>query len=342
MKKSFLSLVVGLFSLGAVFAYNPPVQGENLFYLSHPELLTGGNSVAGGGLESIIPASGTINPALIGLEERVTIDLGYTGMINGLPKWEGNKKYAQAFGTGIFVPTDWATFGGEIEFILNEFRNMPLGDSLHIKTFASKQVIQNLYIGLGIGFGYEWEFEKDWMLTLDAGALYDFGDLGPLKNFRVAVSTNNIGKTFNKYIDWQGYPGFFAIRAGAATEIIQTENFVLGVSADVTTPFFMNFIFDTGIQARICDFVQINSSWEFNAREAYYDHNSWLPTLGVVFKFNIGMGSSDFVKNRDWSKSELCPSAAWKNVDYDINMFSLGAALRLGQKDRSGPDIEME
>lgn len=361
MKKSFLSLVAGLFSLGAVFAYNPPVQGENLFYLSHPELLTGGISVAGGGLESIIPASGTINPALIGLEERVTLDLGYTAMFNSKPNdgytgmiyapdgsmyfcrnWGASKVgYSQAFGTGIIIPTDWATFGGEIEFILDE-KCMGLGDSFNIKSFASKQFMDRLYIGVGLGFGYRWEFAKDWMFTLDAGALYDFGDLGPLKNFRVAVSTNNIGKTFNKYMDWQGYPGFFAIRAGAAAELIQAENFVLGVSADVTTPFFMNLIFDTGVQMRICDFVQINSSWEFNAREAYYDCNSWLPTLGVVFKFNIGMGSSDFVKKHDWSKSELCPSAAWKNVDYDINMFSLGAALRLGQKDRSGPDIEME
>ena len=93
---------------------------------------------------------------------------------------------------------------------------------------------------------------------------------------------------------------------------------------------------------RICDFIQINSSWEFNAREAYYECNSWLPTLGIVFKFDIGMGKSDFVKKHDWSKSEICPSAAWKNVDWDVNLFSVGAALRLGQVDKSGPDIEME
>ena len=93
---------------------------------------------------------------------------------------------------------------------------------------------------------------------------------------------------------------------------------------------------------RICDFVQINSSWEWNAEEAWDGHNSWIPTLGVVFKFNIGMGKSDFVKKHDWTKSELCPSAAWKNVDKDINMVSVGAVLRLGQKDRSGPDIELE
>ncbi len=332
MKKLFLSLAAFVLALSAASAYDPPLQGENLFYLSHPELMTEGVSVAGGGIESVMPASGTINPALIGLEERVSLDLGYTGMVKS--------KYSQAFGTGILIPTDWANFGGEMEFILDE-NCMGLGNSFNIKSFAAKQFMDRLYIGVGLGFGYEWTFHKDWMLTADIGAIYNFGDIAFLKNFRVGASTNNIGKTYASSRDWQGYPAVMAIRVGAAAEFVRTENFGLGLSLDVTTPLFMNLIFDSGIQFRIKDFVQINSSWEFNSREAADGRNSWIPTLGVVFKFGIGMGKSDFVKKRDWSKSELCPSAAWKNVDGDINLIGVGAVLRLGQKDRSGPDIEM-
>lgn len=332
MKKLFLSMAAFVLALSAASAYDLPLQGENLFYLSHPELMTEGVSVAGGGIESVMPASGTINPALIGLEERTSLDLGYTGMVKS--------KYSQAFGTGILIPTDWANFGGELEFILDE-NCMGLGNSFNIKSFAAKQFMDRLYIGVGLGFGYEWTFHKDWMLTADIGAIYNFGDIAFLKNFRVGASTNNIGKTFASSRDWQGYPAVMAIRVGAAAEFVRTENFGLGLSLDVTTPLFMNLIFDSGIQFRIKDFVQINSSWEFNSREAADGRNSWIPTLGVVFKFGIGMGKSDFVKKRDWSKSELCPSAAWKNVDGDINLIGVGAVLRLGQKDRSGPDIEM-
>ncbi len=332
MKKLFLSMAAFVLALSAASAYDPPLQGENLFYLSHPELMTEGVSVAGGGIESVMPASGTINPALIGLEERTSLDLGYTGMVKS--------KYSQAFGTGILIPTDWANFGGELEFILDE-NCMGLGNSFNIKSFAAKQFMDRLYIGVGLGFGYEWKFHKDWMLTADIGAIYNFGDIAFLKNFRVGASTNNIGKTYASSRDWQGYPAVMAIRVGAAAEFVRTENFGLGLSLDVTTPLFMNLIFDSGIQFRIKDFVQINSSWEFNSREAADGRNSWIPTLGVVFKFGIGMGKSDFVKKRDWSKSELCPSAAWKNVDGDINLIGVGAVLRLGQKDRSGPDIEM-
>ena len=338
MKKLLLSLTALIFALASAAAYDPPIQGENLFYFSHPELLTGGISTAGGGIQSVIPASGTINPAIIGLEERVSLDLGYTSIFNSS---RSSDFYSQALGTGIVIPTDWANFGGEMEFVIDE-NCMGLGDSFHIKSFASKQIIQNLYIGVGMGFGYEWKYRDDWMLTLDAGAIYNFGDLAFMKNVRVAATANNIGKTLGSSWDWQGYPGMFAFRVGAAGEFIHTEEFVLGMSLDVTTPLFMNLIIDSGIQFRIKDFVQINSSWEFNAWEAAHGCASWLPTLGLVFKFNIGMGSSDFVKKHDWSKSELCPSAGWKNVDWDVNAFSMGAVLRLGQLDDSGPDIEMD
>ncbi len=324
--------------MAAVFAYEMPTQGENLFYLSHPELLTEGLSAAGGGIQSVFAANGAINPAVVGLEERVTLDLGYTSMFNSRYSKVG---YSQAFGTGIIVPTDWANFGGEMQFVLDE-ECMGLGDSFHMKTFASKQIIQNLYIGAGLGFGYEWKRLDDWMLTLDAGAVYNFGDVAFLKNFRVGASTLNMGKTLGTSGRWHGMPSMFTFRAGAAAELVHTDKMVLGLSFDVTTPLFMNLILDSGIQIRICDFVQINSSWQFNAYEASHDRNSWLPTLGVVFKFNIGMGSSDFVKKHDWTKSELCPSFAWKNVDWDVNMIGAGAVLRLGQLDDSGPDIQME
>ena len=340
MRKLFLSMTIFAIVLGAAAAYNPPVQGENLFFLSHPELLTGGNSVAGDGIQSIMPATGTINPALIGMEERVTLDFGYTGMINSRNSGFSNM-YSQAFGAGIIVPTDWVNIGGELEFILDE-NCMGLGDSFHIKAMASKQILDKLYIGVSMGFGYEWKMIDDWMLTADVGAVYKIGDLGFLKNLRIAASANNLGKTLNTSHDWQGYPGMFAIKAGAAAELVNVEKFILGLSLDVTTPLFTNCILDSGLQMRICDFVQINTSWQFNFKEFFDGNNSWLPTVGLIFKIPIGMGKSEFVKKNDWSSSELSPSVGWKNVDWDVNLFSAGAVLRLGQLDNSGPDIEME
>ena len=337
MKKTFLAFAVATALAFSAAAYNPPVQGENLFYLAHPEMISGGISAAGGGILSVTPESTVINPALGALERRITLDLGYTAMFDSV----GSDKYGQAFGTGIIVPTDWANFTAEFEGVFVPFYNMHLGNSLNFRTSASKRIMEHLHIGIGLGFGGLWGIGTDWMLTADVGAVYNFGDIAFLKNFRVGASVNNVGKTFNSWAgsDWSGFPTFSTIRAGAAAELVRTENFVLGLSLDVTTPFFQNVIFDSGLQMEIAHFLRINSSWQFNAREANEGCNSWLPTVGVVFKFNIG---TDFMKKDDWARSEICPSVAWKNVDGDINLISAGAVLRLGELDTEGPVIEME
>lgn len=337
MKRMCLVFTVATALAFSVAAYNPPVQGENLFYLAHPEMISGGISAAGGGILSVTPESTVINPALGALERRITLDLGYTAMFDSV----GPDKYGQAFGTGIIVPTDWANFTAEIEGVFVPFYYMHLGNSINFRTSASKRIMENLHIGIGLGFGGLWGIGTDWMLAADVGAVYNFGDIAFLKNFRVGASVNNVGKTFNSWTgsDWSGFPTFSTIRAGAAAELVRAENFVLGLSLDVTTPFFQNIIFDSGVQIEIAHFLRINSSWQFNARETKEGHNSWLPTVGVVFKFNIG---TDFMKKDDWARSEICPSVAWKNVDGDINLISAGAVLRLGELDTEGPVIEME
>lgn len=345
MKKIICAFAAATALTLSVSAYNPPVQGENLFYLSHPEMLTGGISTAGGGILSVTPASTSINPSLGALERRITLDLGYTMMFDSV----GSEKYGQAFETGIIVPTDWANFSAEIEGVFVPFCNMHLENNFNLKASASKQILDNLYVGVGILGGGFWGSGSDWMLAANIGAIYNFGDIAFLKNFRIGASLNNIGKLYNnadvigintsKLNGWPSFPTFLTVRAGVAAELVRTEDFVIGLSFDAAMPFLNNMIFESGVQIEIAHFLRINSSWHFNAREAGEGCNSWLPTVGVVFKFNIG---TDFLKKDDWSRSEICPSVAWKNVDGDINLISAGAVLRLGELDTSGPDIEMD
>ncbi|MDE7291139.1 MAG: hypothetical protein K2N58_03735 [Treponemataceae bacterium] len=345
MKKTISAFVSAAVLTLSVSAYNPPVQGENLFYLSHPESLTGGISTAGGGILSATPASTSVNPALGALESRITLDAGYTMMFDSV----GSRKYGQAFELGILVPTDWASFSAEIEGAFVPFWNMQLGNNLNFKSTVSKQILDNLHVGIGILVGGFWGYNTDWMLAANIGAIYNFGDIAFLKNFRIGASLNNVGKLYHNanvaginssgWNNWPSYPTFMTIRAGAAAELVHIENFVIGLSLDVTTPLFQNFILDSGLQIEIAHFVQINTSWHFNAAETSRGRSSWLPTVGLIFKFNIGTG---FLNKEDWSQSEISPSAAWKNVDRDINLFSAGAVVRLGELDTSGPDIEIE
>lgn len=168
-----------------------------------------------------------------------------------------------------------------------------------------------------------------------------------MNNFRLGAAVLNLGKVYNNNFaqginhknnqnQWDTFPGFMTVKVGAAAEFINTQDFVLGLSLDVSTPFFSNMIFDSGVQMIIWDFLKINSGWQFDMRSLFAGKQSWLPTFGVSFKFSLDTG---FIKNENWQKSELEVGTSYKNVTGGINAFSIGANINLGQQDTAAPDI---
>ena len=139
--------------------------------------------------------------------------------------------------------------------------------------------------------------------------------------------------------DWTSYPGFSTIKAGAAAEFVNTDKFTLGLSLDVTTPFFQNLIFDAGVQMLICNFVVVNSSWQFDTAACIHGYQSWMPTVGIAFKFGL---DTSFTNKDNWKKSDLEIGSAWKNVSGNVNAVSLGATVNMGQPDRKAPEIKID
>lgn len=344
--KKTVCVLMGMGICAAAFAYNPPVQGENYAGFINPHQLTAGFSAAGGPLLTVTPSSVMVNPALGAYQNRAALDIGYTGIFTG----DGNSPYAQAFGAGILIPTNFCNITGEFFGVFSETEKMQFGNTLNFKTTASKEVAENLVVGIGVGGGCLWGFNTDWNLVLDVGAVYKFGDLGPMHNFRVAASVLNIGKVYNNTYtkgifgvndgsDWTSYPGFLTVKAGAAAEFVNTDKFTLGLSLDVATPFFQDVIIDAGVQMLICNFVVVNSSWEFDTAACAAGYQSWLPTVGIAFKFGL---DTSFTNKEDWKKSDLEISSAWKNVAGDVNAVSLGATVTMGQPDRKAPEIKID
>ena len=68
MKKFFILLSVMICS-ASIFAYNPPLGGENVLRLTNPDLIGGAASASGGALYTITPSSIVFNPALTAREE---------------------------------------------------------------------------------------------------------------------------------------------------------------------------------------------------------------------------------------------------------------------------------
>lgn len=344
-KKILCSIAAVCFTVAA-FAYNPPAQGENFTGFINPHQLTAGFSTAGGPLLSVTPSSVMVNPALGSFQNRVTLDLGYTGIITD----DETSPYAQAFGTGLLIPTDFCNISAEFFGVFSETAKMQLGNSINLKTTVSKEVAENFYIGVGIGTGFFWGFNSDWNLVLDTGAVYKFGDLGPMHNFRIGASVLNLGKVYNNThtlgingrndgSHWTSFPGFMTVKAGGAAEFVNTDKFTLGLSLDVTTPFFNDLIFDAGVQMLISNFLVINSSWQFDTVACFKGYQSWMPTVGLAFKFGL---DTSFTSKEDWEKSDLEISTAWKNVRGNVNAISAGGTVYMGQPDRDAPSINID
>lgn len=330
-------------SFGA-FAYNPPVQGENFTGFINPFQIVSGASSAGGPLFTVTPSSVLANPALGAYQDRVSLDAGYTGIITG----DSSHPYSQAFGTGVLIPTKWCNMSGELFGNFSLTDRMQFGNSFNLKSTVSKEVAENFSVGVGVGGGYLWGAGTDWTLTLDIGAMYRWGTLGPMNNFRIGASVLNIGKVYNRTntaglhringSDWTTYPGFMTLKVGAAAEFVNKPQFVLGLSLDVTTPFFQNVLIDAGVQMKIFKFITLSSGWQFNAQECAVGRQSWIPSVGLSFTFAL---DTSFIKKSGWAKSDMEAGAAWRNLYGNMNAISAGAVINLGQPDRTAPEIQI-
>lgn len=345
INKKFFLFISSIGISASAFAYNPPVQGENLTGFINPHQMTVGFSSAGGPLFTVTPSNVFANPALGAYQDRVSLDLGYTGIITG----DEVQPYSQAFGTGVLVPTKWCNVSGELFGVFSTTEKMQLGNSLNLKTTVSKEVAENFAIGAGLGGGWLWGEGEDWSLVFDVGAIYKWGTLGPMKNFRIAASVLNIGKVYNRtytagiygkndLTEWSTFPGFMTIKTGAAAEFVNTKNFTLGLSLDVSTPFFQNLIFDAGVQMKIINCIMLSSSWQFDTQAFFTGTQSWLPTVGLSFTFSL---DTSFTKNKNWTKSDMEVGTAWKNVYGNVNAISVGTIVNLGQPDRKAPEIKI-
>ena len=138
--------------------------------------------------------------------------------------------------------------------------------------------------------------------------------------------------------EWSTFPGFMTIKTGAAAEFVNTKNFTLGLSLDVSTPFFQNLIFDAGVQMKIVNCIMLSSSWQFDTQAFFTGTQSWLPTVGLSFTFSL---DTSFTKNKNWTKSDMEVGTAWKNVYGNVNAISVGTIVNLGQPDRKAPEIKI-
>ncbi len=346
MKKT-LCAMLAFFGAAGIFAYNPPAGGQNILRLSEPQLVTGANSCAGGGIFGVTPASIINNPALTAWEQRITLDAAGTIFVN--TNSEDDKKLGSALEGGLLLPSRWCVSSFLFQGVWTEFSDMPIGDSLSFTGGFSKDITDEVSVGIAGNFAVTYgEIKSDWMASGSLGAYYNFGDLGFLKSLRFGLALTNLGRVFNenetlgiKGSEAEKWPGFCTLRAGLAGSLVKTDSFELGASMDFAAPTFQNFVFDTGVQILVMDFLKISSSWEFDLMEFKEESKNIMPSVGVSFKFNFNSSKDSYLAKKGWEQSEMTVSGSWKQMYENVNAISAGLLMNLGLKDTKAPEVSL-
>ena len=349
MIKKLIALACIFAGAQAIFAYNPPLAGDRVYTLASPYSLSDGNSAAGGPILNIRPGSIVNNPAITALEQRITLDLGFSFIHDD----RGDDQSGAAFETGILIPGKLGVASAMIEGVFTPMADLHLANSINGKLNVAKDLNEKLVIGLNFGGGALWGEGSDWSLTGDLGALYTVGKLGFLNDFRIGGSLLNLGKVYDS-TDLYGvkdmydpeedngkvsFPGMVTPSFGAAATLIQSYSFKCGLAANISAPFFQAVKFDAALQLLIMDIVKLNVAWGFNSLELAKDAELNLPAFSLGVKFNINSGKVVKSSDANWATSDLDISAAWQRMYKHVDIYSVGAVLNVGAEDNDPPEI---
>ena len=346
MKKFFSAAAVFFLILSAASAYNPPVYGDNLYELSSPRQLVNGTSCVGGGIFYASPESMVANPALTAKEQRVDLNLAYTGLVSS--NTENSSRYGNAFQFGVLVPFKRFVFSGYGNGTMVPFNEMKLGDSFNFKFGLAKEITDKLVVGANLNSGIFWGAGTDWALSANIGFVYTYGNLAFIKDFRYGASVLNLGKNFGqtslpglKEGACSSLPTIATLKAGAAGTLVQNDVIKLGASVDLTVPAFMNLITDIGLQFAVKEMLFISVSEKLNIAELAHGVKNVMPSVGLSFRFTFDVKNNDYLNKNGWSQSEMSANVAWRQFNKTVNAVSAGVDVNLGLKDEAPPVIQL-
>lgn len=346
MKKITAAAFVMTLLLSALSAYNPPVGSEDMCLLSSPRALSGSLSVTGGAIFSAGAESIVVNPALSASEQRTNLNFGYTFLLSGNKQDES--RFGSAFQGAILIPFKLYVFTGYVNGTFASFTNeMYLGNSFNAKAGLSKEITDKLNVGASLSGGYTWKYGSDWALGANLGFVYNAGELGFLKSFRYGASLLNLGKNYsdvarlrlNLSESLSPYPSIATLKLGASGSFVKNDTIEIGAAFDVTIPSFQNVIFDMNLQAGVKNILFISVGEKINLRESFEGYSSFIPSVGLIFKFNFNMKNNEYFAENDWSQSEMVTSVAYKNLYNNVHAISTGLDVNLGMEDTTPPQI---
>ena len=342
MKKFGIAIAAFALILCSASAYNPPELSENLWNLSSTRNLTGQNSVAGVGSLGAGPDSIVVNPALTAQAQRVSLNVGYAGLVT----YDPSDDYGSAFQAGILLPFKMFNFAGVTNLVSTPW----LKNTWNMKAGLSKEITPKLSVGANADFGFAWGAGGDVAIGVGGGFVYDFGRLAFMPDFSVGASLLNVGKYYNPEDlygprpsdDTTMWPSLATLKAGADATFYKNDNICVGASLDLTVPSFQNAIIDITPKFAVKEMLYFTVPLSINCYEMAEAHNKGFSAgIGAFFKFDFNVRNNQYLEKNGWSESEMIASAAYKNLNSSVHAVVANVDVNLGMKDKTPPVIKV-
>jgi flagellar hook assembly protein FlgD/outer membrane protein OmpA-like peptidoglycan-associated protein len=319
-------------ALAAVPASADPLEGGSLLsLLGSAQALSSGPTFTA--LDA--PWADRLNPAASAAQQRTVFDAGYTALTD-FGKGQG---YGSAGFIGMSIPKPYGVWNFAITGLTTpgSMEDLPLGSVFQASGGIAKDLSSDLYVGTSADF----QFGKDgWGGGLNLGAIKKLGDVGGFKDLRWGLVLSDIGKGYSSDLSAPFTPG-----GGVRALLVRTNDWKIGVGADLSFPSFQDTAFglSTGLSFR--DMVNFRVAWSQSVRDFTENRDrSLMPAFGlsgVIPLSGKASGGTDESK-RDAEQAELRPAVAAAPLYGKVWALGGGVTLPLGVIDRNPPKIKAD
>jgi len=341
MKKKTASLLKALCFVSLALVSSISLLGQNYaleWYGLDSFVL--GPQYAGG----TTPYGDTANPAASAWTQRPTLDLSYflTLDTDGAADESGH-----VVNLGFGLPSSLGVFSFSGRFGTSNLSDLPWGTWGSFNTSFSKDLLDELSVGVGLGFqiGQGYNSDLDWGLGLDLGFVHKLGDVAFLKDFAWGASFNGLGKAMYLGESVGTWPSTFTPGIGTKFKLIKDENAQLGFNFDLDFPTFQNLQFNAGLDLELFNTVRLMFGYDLDVAKLIDQTDRYIPiNFGVMV--NLGGAKKDVDDKGNklpfWSTSEYKPGLVFAPLQNNMLTFGTGVNIPIGIIDTEPPVVTLD
>ena len=338
-----ISVLAAVASLAG--AQSVPSTGD-LLSLYAPAVLAGGRSVTA----ISVPVAHVLNPALTGVDERISFDFGYIALA---PTRSGESGLGSAVNAAATLPTRIGVWGFSAHYFGSDLPALQFGPLGALHASFAKELYPGVYLGAGLGLQMgedplapAGEQEWAWGGGLDLGFLHRPGQIGPIKDFAWGVAMRGIGKGLSDPVDaYRVFAPAFTPALGISLTPLHTPDIAFSTNVDLWAPTFQSLRGEVGAAISIRDFLRIAAYYPFALVGHRPEDEEFSPRFGFSFRFGFGLPETMQLVGygeRDWSSGEIAIHTAAGPLRDQIWGLGLGTTVSLGILDEDPPEITID